>query len=73
MAYKTKSGIILRTPDEKAKRFARQLRTGRIRETGKELTSSEKAFRVGYLASRNDNAKVYCANNGLKSKSKSKY
>lgn len=70
MAYKIKSGIILRTPDEKAKRYTKQLKAGRIRETGKELTSNQKAYRVGYLASRNDNAKAYCANNGLKSKSK---
>lgn len=70
MAYKTKSGIILRTPDEKAKRYARQLKFGRVKETGQELNSNQKAFRIGYLASRNDNAKAYCSNNGLKSKSK---
>ena len=37
MAYKTQSGIVLRNPSEKAKRYARQMKSGVIRETGKKI------------------------------------
>ena len=38
---KTKNGntIVLRNPAEKAKRFARQMKAGCVRETGEKLTS----------------------------------
>lgn len=71
MAYKTKSGIILRTPDEKAKRFSRQLKSGVVRETGKTLSATDKAFRIGYLAARTDSAKVFNANEGKAGKGRS--
>lgn len=70
MAYKTKTGIILRNPAEKAKRFARQMKNGYISETGEVLTKEDKAFRAGYLAARSDSAKAYNSNMGIKSKSK---
>ena len=54
--------IVLRNPSEKAKRFSRQLRTGVVSETGKNLTETDKAFRIGYLSARSDNAKAYKAN-----------
>lgn len=70
MAVKTKNGIILRNPAEKAKRYARQMKSGCVTETGKELSSSDMAYRAGYLDARKDSAKAYCSNNGIKSKAK---
>ena len=70
MAYKTKTGIVLRNPAEKAKRFARQMKSGMIRETGQELSPTDMAFRAGYLQARQDSAKAYCSNRGIKSKAK---
>ena len=51
--------VVLRTPSEKGKRYARQLKANRIQETGKELSDTDRAFRIGYLTSRSDNAKAY--------------
>ena len=60
----SKSGkkIVLRTPSEKGKRYARQLKNGVVQETNKKLTPTDKAFRIGYLTSRSDNAKAYKSN-----------
>lgn len=68
----TKNGIkiTLRNPSEKGKRFARQLKSRKIEETGKELTDKERAYRIGYLNSRSDNARAYNHKNGLAGKSK---
>ena len=59
--HKTKKGykFILRTPKEKAKRFRRQLNNGKVAETGKKLTKSDKSYRYGYLDSRKDIAKAF--------------
>ena len=64
----TKNGkkVVLRTPAEKGKRYARQLKSGRIQETGKALTEKDRAFRIGYLTSRSDNAKAYKSKQGKK-------
>lgn len=70
MAYKTKNGIILRNPAEKAKRYARQMKSGIVRETGKKLSATDRAYRAGYLAARTDSAKAFNANAGVKSKNK---
>ena len=70
MAYKTKSGIILRNPAEKAKRYARQMKAGYVRETGKELSATDMAFRAGYLQARQDSAKAFRSNTGRKTKKK---
>lgn len=72
MAYRTSNGIILRNPAEKAKRYARQMKHGVVRETGKELSATDMAFRAGYLQARQDSAKAYCSNKGMKSKTKKK-
>ena len=68
---KTRTGktIILRDPAEKAKRYTRQLNKGLVTETGKKLSPTDKAFRIGYLAARNDSAKAFCSNHHMKSKS----
>ena len=68
MAYKTKTGIILRDPAEKAKRFARQMKNGKVTETGKKLTKTDMAFRAGYLQARKDSADAFNANKGFKKK-----
>lgn len=59
MAHITKKGIVLRNPAEKAKRFASQLKSGKVVETGKKLSGVERAYRVGYLNARSDNAKAF--------------
>ncbi len=59
MAYKTANGIILRNPAEKAKRFARQLKNGRVTETNEELDCCGRAYRAGYLQARQDSANAY--------------
>lgn len=61
MAYKTKNGIILRNPAEKAKRFSRQMKSGIVRETGKKLSPNDLAYRAGYLDARYDNSNAYKA------------
>lgn len=61
MAVRTKTGIVLRNPAEKAKRYARQMKSGVIRETGRKLTKTDFAFRAGYLAARQDSADCFNA------------
>ena len=60
----TKKGkkVVLRNPSEKAKRYARQLKSGQVQETGAKLKPTDKAFRIGYLTARSDNAKAYKSN-----------
>ena len=70
MAYKTKNGIVLLNPAEKAKRYARQMKNGFIRETGEKLDKTDMAYRAGFLDARRDSAKAYCSNKGIKSKAK---
>ncbi len=69
---KTKNNkkIVLLNPAEKGKRYARQMQQGKVRETGKELKPTDMAWRAGYLAAQRDNAKAWCANNGVESKAK---
>jgi hypothetical protein len=57
---KTKSGkeIVLLNPAEKGKRFASQLKAGKVAETGEALTDTGRAFRSGYLTARSDNTKA---------------
>lgn len=62
--------IVLRNPSETGKRYASQLRNGHVAETGEVLSSSDRAFRRGYLTARSDNAKAYNSKHGLKSKAK---
>ena len=60
---KTASGITitLRNPAEKAKRYASQMKAGKVRETGKKLGPVDMAYRAGYLDARKDNAKCFNA------------
>ncbi len=60
--------ITLRTPAEKARRFADQLKKGKIDETGKKLTKSDRSYRHGYLNARNDNSKAFKHNESKKTK-----
>ena len=59
--FNSKNGkkIVLRNPSEKGKRYARQLKNNKVEETGKPLSKTDRAFRIGYLTSRSDNAKAY--------------
>lgn len=70
MSYITRTGIVLRNPAEKGKRYAQQLKEKKVAETGKSLTSEDKAFRKGYLTARSDSAKAYCHKHKIKSKAK---
>ena len=58
---KNNKKITLLNPAEKSKRYARQMKAGEVRETGKQLSNVDKAWRAGYLAARNDSAKCYNA------------
>lgn len=71
MAFRTANGIILRNPAEKAKRFARQMKNGRISETGEQLDCCGMAYRAGYLQARQDSANAYNAKHGLRKKRRS--
>lgn len=57
----TKSGkkFTLLNPDERARKFAVELRSGRNVYTGKSLTDTQKAHRSGYLKARKDSAGCY--------------
>ena len=61
---RTKNGnkIVLRNPAEKGKRYARQMKSGFIQETGEKLNDKGYAYRAGYLDSRRDSAKAYKSN-----------
>lgn len=63
MAYKTKTGIVLLNPSEKAKRYARQMKKGYVQETGEKLTATDIAFRAGYLAHSVDSSKAFRSKN----------
>ena len=58
---RTKNGkkIVLRNPAEKGKRYARQMKSGFIQETGEKLNKEGYSYRAGYLDSRRDSAKAY--------------
>ena len=58
---RTKNGkkIVLRNPAEKGKRYARQMKSGFIHETGEKLKKEDYSYRAGYLDSRRDSAKAY--------------
>lgn len=51
--------IVLRNPSEKAKRYASQLKGGKVYETGKKLSAVDRAYRAGYLDARSDNSKAF--------------
>jgi hypothetical protein len=67
----TKNGkkIMLLNPAEKGKRYAWELQY-KQKHTGEPLNAAQAGFRMGYLSSRTDGAKVYCAKKGIKSKAK---
>ena len=72
MAFKTTSGIVLRNPAEKAKRYARQMKSGCVRETGEQLDYAGLCYRAGYLQARQDSANAYKSNLGKKKTRKRK-
>ena len=60
---KTKNGKIftLLNPDEKARKCAVELRSGRNVYTGAHLTDTQLAHRSGYLEARKDSARCFNA------------
>ncbi len=60
--FKSGKKFVLRDPAETAKRYARQMKTGVVRETGKKLTKTDLSFRAGYLKARSDSANAYNSN-----------
>ncbi len=80
---KTKTGkdITLLNPNEKGKKYAKELKEKRKYTNSNKLKCDKDgvvvnldccsaSYRMGYLAARKDNAKAYCAKNGIKSKAK---
>lgn len=67
----TKNGkkIVLLNPAERGKRYSRELANGR-KHDGTPLTETEAAFRMGVLNERKTQAKIYCRENGIKSKAR---
>lgn len=67
----TKNGkkIVLLNPAERGKRYSRELSNGR-KVDGTPLTDTEAAFRMGVLNERKTQAKIYCRENGIKSKAR---
>jgi hypothetical protein len=61
----TKSGktVTLRNPSEKGKRFAEQIKAGKVLETGEVLERGTEGYgyRRGYLQARRDGADAYNA------------
>lgn len=64
----TKNGkkFTLLNPEERARKFAVELRTGRNVYTGEHLTDTQKAYRSGALSERKNSAKCYNANKNKK-------
>ena len=58
---KTKSGITIKLldPDQKGRRYAKELKEGCNIYTGEKLTKTQKAWRAGQLAARKDSAACY--------------
>ena len=61
--------VVLLNPSERAKRFSRELANGR-KQNGERLTAAEAGFRMGVLNERKTQAKIYCRENGIKSKAR---
>lgn len=61
--------IVLLNPSERAKRYSRELANGK-KQNGEKLTAAEAGFRMGVLDERKTQAKIYCRENGIKSKAR---
>lgn len=61
--------IVLLNPSERAKRYSRELANGK-KQNGEKLTAAEAGFRMGVLDERKIQAKIYCRENGIKSKAR---
>ena len=60
---------VLLNPSERAKRYSRELANGK-KQNGEKLTAAEAGFRMGVLDERKTQAKIYCRENGIKSKAR---
>lgn len=61
--------IVLLNPSERAKRYSRELANGK-KQNGEKLTAAEAGFRMGVLDERKTQVKIYCRENGIKSKAR---
>ena len=61
--------IVLLNPSERAKRYSRELANGK-KQNGEKLTAAEAGFRMGVLDESKTQAKIYCRENGIKSKAR---
>lgn len=61
--------IVLLNPSERAKRYSRELANGK-KHNGEKLTAAEAGFRMGVLDERKTQAKIFCRENGIKSKAR---
>ena len=61
--------IVLLNPSERAKRYSRELANGK-KQNGEKLTAAKAGFRMGVLDERKTQAKIYCRENGIKSKAR---
>ena len=70
--FTSRSGktVVLFNPNERAQRYCEELHTHCNIFTGNPLTSTQAAYRIGVLNERKVQAKVYCKQHNLKSKSK---
>ena len=67
-SYTTPEGktIYLMNPSERRAKYVHELKTGRDKFTGKELTERQKSFRAGYMKSSQDNTKAFNHNVKMK-------
>ena len=61
--------IVLLNPSERAKRYSRELANGK-KQNGEKLTAAGAGFRMGVLDERKTQAKIFCRENGIKSKAR---
>lgn len=61
MTTKTGKKFTLLNPDEKARKYAVELRSGRNVYTGNQLNDTQLAHRSGYLSARKDSARCFNA------------
>lgn len=71
---KNKKGrwVRLLNPDQRGRKYSKELHLGQEVDTGKPLRNTQKAFRSGYLKAREDNAKAYKSNKAKRAASRKK-
>ena len=52
-----------RSPANKANRFQDQLKSGKVKETGQQLSESDRRYRYGYVDAVRESQSIYAYNN----------